>query len=587
MTSIKQSTPAFLRDLLSGYNWVSTSSHSPELIVPLSTNAVPTAFQAAQLEACIEVLEAPINEIQSEIDLLRSAAASLEGKMAHLENIRLDYRAALSPIRHLPSEILVEILRWTLKKQTEPTAADPCHVFEFNVFKIAAGPWHLGQVCSSWRDAVQFLCPDIWSMLEITWQHKRSEKGDMLIPAPKKDMMALLNRALERSQNHRLDFFFNCWGFHEEATNNRTDELEEMSQCFDLLLTQSKRWGSVELTIVPSSLHRLSLVRGRIDRVEDVYLTCAPNAMPGAMHTFEIAPKLKTLDLTGMHAEAHIPFPAENLVIFSDARRLPEHDTVPKYLDIIASAPNLLEFMYHHHSVVPQSPGPYHPQIVHQSLQTLSASLGGLLCSLVLPALTQMTLASIKAEEDVMVCPVDALFHLYDLVVRSHCSLTTLTFIDAIMDEDLLPILQLSPQLVSLSFQDKQSSRASDTTMVSLFIDMTETVRVGDALHHTLLPCLKELEILLDNVEFDRVKYLDVDFVEMIVSQRILLCSRMLEYLRIDVIGRAFEVPISKNGGLEELKRLGDNGLDLQLDLADWDERVLQVSALPHTPDDD
>ncbi|PBK84909.1 hypothetical protein ARMGADRAFT_1067202 [Armillaria gallica] len=534
MTSIKQPTPAFLRYLLSRYDWVSTFSHSPELIALLSTNAVPTAFQTAQLEACIEVLDAPINEIQSEIDLLRNAAASLEAKMARLKDIRHDYRAVLSPIRHLPSEILVEILRWMPKEQTEHSGADPYHVLGFNVFKIAAGPWHLGQVCSSWRDAVQFLCPDIWSTLEITSQRKRSEKGDMLIPAPKKDMLALLNRALERSQNHCLDFFFKCWGFHEEAADNRTDEPEEMSQCFDLLLTQSKRWGSVELAIVPSFLPRLSLVRGRIDRVEDVYLTCAPNAMRGAMDTFAIAPKLKTLDLTGMHAEAHIPFPAENLVKFSDARRLPEHDTVPKYLDTIASAP--MEFTYHHHSVVPQSPGPYHPQIVHQSLQTLSASLGGLLCSLVLPALTQMTLASVKAEEDVM---------------------------------------------------DKESSRASDTTMVSLFIDMTKTVHVGDALHHTLLPCLKELEILLDNVEFDRVKYLDVDFVEMIVSRRALYCSQMLEYLRIDVIGRAFEVPISGNGGLEELKRLGDNGLDFQLDLADWDERVLQVSALPRTPDDD
>ncbi|SJL11986.1 uncharacterized protein ARMOST_15400 [Armillaria ostoyae] len=116
---------------------------------------------------------------------------------------------------------------------------------------------------------------------------------------------------------------------------------------------------------------------------------------------------------------------------------------------------------------------------------------------------------------------------------------------------------------------------------------MTETVRVGDTLHHTLLPCLKYLEFVLDDIEFDRVNYLDIDFVEMIVSRCVPLGSQMLEFLRIVVVGRAFEVPISDNGGLEELKRLGDNGLDLQLDLADWDERVLQASALPRKPDDD
>ncbi|KAK0197712.1 hypothetical protein F5146DRAFT_995344 [Armillaria mellea] len=366
----------------------------------------------------------------------------------------------------------------------------------------------------------------------MTWQRKLPEKGDSLIAAPKKDMLALLNRALERTQNQRLDFFFKCRGFLEEKAHNRNDEPEEISQCFHLLLTHSKRWRSVELAIVSSFLPWLSLVRGKIDRVEDVYLTCAPNVKPGTIDVFEFPPKLKTLDLTGMHAEAYILFPAENLVAFSDTRPLPEHDTVPKYLDIIASAPNLLEFTCHHYSVVPDSPGPYHPQIVHQSLRTLSASLGALFCSLVLPALTYMTLAPVKAEEEVVACPTDALFHLYDLSYRSQCSLTTLTFIDAIMDEDLLPILQLSPQL--------------------------------------------ELEILLSNVEMTRVEYLDFDFVEMIVSRRVPLGSQMLEYLRIDVIGQEFVVPMSYDGGLEELNRLGDNGLDFQLDIADWEKRILE-----------
>ncbi|SJL13360.1 uncharacterized protein ARMOST_16802 [Armillaria ostoyae] len=288
-----------------------------------------------------------------------------------------------------------------------------------------------------------------------------------------------------------------------------------------------------------------------------------------------------------MHTEAHIPFPAENLVLFSDARRLPDHDTVPRYLDIIASAPNLSDFSYHHYSVVPQPPGPYHPQIVHQSLQKLSASLEALLCSLVVPALTQMILASIKSEQDVTVCTRDALFHLHNLVVRSNCSLTTLTFIGATLDENLLPILRLSPQLVSLSFQDKQWSRDSVATMESLLLVMRETIRVGDALHHTLLPCLKHLEIVLQNVEFDTASYLDVDFVQMAVSPRAPLGSQMLESLRVVVEGRAFEVPFRNNGGLEELKRLGDGGLDLQLDLDDWDERVLLASALPHNPHDD
>ncbi len=183
--------------MLSRYDWISVSSHSPELVALVPTKAIPTAFQAAHLEASIEVLDAPITELQGEIDLLRNAAASLEAKMTWLKDIRRDYRASLSTI--LPSEILAEILRWTPKEQTQLTAVDPYHVFGFNMFKITKGPWHLGQVYSSWRDAVQFLCHEIWSTLKITWQRKRSEEEDIMIPAPKKDMLAFLNWVSERS----------------------------------------------------------------------------------------------------------------------------------------------------------------------------------------------------------------------------------------------------------------------------------------------------------------------------------------------------------------------------------------------------
>ncbi|KAK0221293.1 hypothetical protein IW262DRAFT_890077 [Armillaria fumosa] len=578
MTSRNQSICTFLCDLLSRYDWISTFSHSPELSTLLSTNAIPTDFQVVQLKASIKRLDAPITQIQSIIDVLQNAAVSLETMMERLKDIRRDHRAALSPIRRLPPEILVEILRWTPEEQTEVVHPGPYHVFGFNPFEIRAGPWYLGQVCSSWRDAIRSLCPEIWSTLKITYPDKHSEKEGSMISSPKKDIVALLDQALERSQNRRLDFYFRCWGFDNEDSDNPVEEPKELSQCFDRLLTHSKRWGSVELALVPSFLSRLSLVRGRVDRVEDVYLTCLPNPMHGIIDAFEIAPKLKTLDLLGVHDIADISFPGENLIVFSHGTPLPVHDTVPKYLEIISSVPNLLEFShYHYSSAVPESPSVSHPQIVHQSLQTLSTSLGALIDSLVLPGLTRMTLASVKSCDNGIMCPRDALSHLHNLIVRSQCSLTTLILVDAIMDENLLHILRLSPQLMSLCFECKQPSEDSDATIKSLFLDMSETSHVGDALHHTLLPRLKILEFVLYNVEFDSVNYLDVEFVEMVLSRRGPVSTQRLEILRIAVEGRGIYLPFKDDGslGLEKIKRLRDDGLDLQLDLDDLDECLL------------
>ncbi|KAK0221285.1 hypothetical protein IW262DRAFT_1481684 [Armillaria fumosa] len=103
--------------------------------------------------------------------------------MTRLKDVRRDYCSALSPIWHLPSEILIEILRRMPKEWMQLTAMEPYHVFGFNVFKIAEEQWQLGQ-------------------------HKLSEDESGMVPAPKKDMPALFNRMLERSQNHRLNFFF-------------------------------------------------------------------------------------------------------------------------------------------------------------------------------------------------------------------------------------------------------------------------------------------------------------------------------------------------------------------------------------------
>ncbi|KAK0429548.1 hypothetical protein EV421DRAFT_1745394 [Armillaria borealis] len=447
------STQAFLEDLLSRYAWISAFSHSPELTTLIRTNTAPTTFQATRLQALFSGLDAPITDIQSEIDLLQNATAALETQMFQLKSIRRDYQTALSPICHLPTEILLEIFRWTQKELPEPGSTDnSAHICGFNVFSIAEGPWYLGQ--RSGRD---------WRT-EVDVPHRSVGEDDEQTVPVLKNMVALLERALERSQERRLDFFFMHEGF-DEASAERSDEQllehEAMNQCFDLLLTHSKRLRSIELIIPPPLLSRLSLVHGRVDQIEDIYLECISvlNTPPGTIDAFEIAPNLQYFHLEDMHPEVNVLFPTDNLVSFVDGRRLPDHDTAPRYLDIIASAHNLLDFSYHHHSLIPESPGPYSAPVPNASLRVLSASLGTFLSGLVIPNLTNMTLTS-GCDDDgnqswpqtPIYCPRDSLSHLHSLLVVSQCSLTELCFVDATMDDNLLPILQLCPRLVILDF---------------------------------------------------------------------------------------------------------------------------------------
>ncbi|KAK0221305.1 hypothetical protein IW262DRAFT_1459474 [Armillaria fumosa] len=466
MTSSNQSTCAFLGDLLSRYDGISTYNLSPELSTLVSSNAAPTIFQATQLKASIEDLNESITEIQNKVDLLQNAAASLEMKMEWLKDIRRHYRAALSPIHRLPAEVLVEILSWTPKTYMElrNTPDDPqsYYVHGFDVFKISEGPWYLGQVCSSWRHVVRFLCPGIWLRLNIGCP---LDPEDITVPAPRKGMVGRLNQVLECGRNHCLDFFFISYR-HGMENPEELVEPQEVIQCFDLLLTHSNHWGSVEFEIDPFFIPRLSQVCRRVDRLENVHVMCTPDAMPGTMDAFKLAPKLEVMDLAGMHAEANILFPKENLSFFSDARPISGHNAVQR--------------------TIPESPSEYHPQIVHQSLQTLSTPLGPLIDS-----------------------------------------------------------------ARSLFFMWTRPLKESDVATKSLFLGMTETARVGDALHHTLVPCLDFLDLTISLVEFDTVDFLDARFVEMVASWHTLLSSRILDMVRIDISGRQFHLPFMDDDDFE------------------------------------
>ncbi|PBK79608.1 hypothetical protein ARMGADRAFT_1040667 [Armillaria gallica] len=356
------------------------------------------------------------------------------------------------------------------------------------------------------------------------------QEGDQqTVPVLKKNLVALLERALEHSQAHRLDFFFRHQGF-DETSGERSDEqlLENkvMNQCFDLLLTHSKRWRSIELIIPPPLLSHLSLVHGKVNQIEDVYLTCTRNSAPArTIDAFEIAPKLQNFFLEDMHPDVDVLFPTDNLVSFVDGRRLPDHDTAPKYVDIIASAHNLLEFSYHHYSLIPESPGPYSPPIPNASLQVLSASLGTFLSSLVLPNLTDLTLTSGCKDDGTqsrpqapIYCPRDSLSHLHSLITVSQCSLTELRFVDATMDDNLLPILRLCPRLVILDFVWNLwgTSLSSQFVVHRLVIEMSETIQVEEEYRYALLPCLKELKFDFKEVPLRSITFLGMDdFVDM------------------------------------------------------------------------
>ncbi|KAK0230211.1 hypothetical protein IW262DRAFT_385369 [Armillaria fumosa] len=153
--------------------------------------------------------------------------------------------------------VFPQISRWrsysVRGKITDPDPVPRKEVYGFNVFAIREGPWHLGQVCRSWRNVIETLCPELWANMsvEIPW-HEVSLKADAALE--------VLRIILERSRNHPLDFHL-VYNYYPNPPE-KDGISQAMERCFHMMVAHSKRWRVVEMMLDSDILpqHTLSSV---------------------------------------------------------------------------------------------------------------------------------------------------------------------------------------------------------------------------------------------------------------------------------------------------------------------------------------
>ncbi|PBK65141.1 hypothetical protein ARMSODRAFT_1053081 [Armillaria solidipes] len=142
LTSTMESARASLDQRVAKFDWMSTITHSPDITALFHSNDLPPPLQSVNLKASTNRLEHASREIQAGLDLLWNAVASLEAQMSRVRSLQHDCRIVLFPIRRVPAEIVMEILRhtWTAVDDSEET-----HVSGFNVSTIAEAHSILGK----------------------------------------------------------------------------------------------------------------------------------------------------------------------------------------------------------------------------------------------------------------------------------------------------------------------------------------------------------------------------------------------------------------------------------------------------------
>ncbi|KAK0436783.1 hypothetical protein EV421DRAFT_1830901 [Armillaria borealis] len=377
------------------------------------------------------------------------------------------------------------------------------------------------------------------------------------------NLVEILRIVLERSRNHPLSFSFRFHGTEVEES-----DIPEIEQCFDTMITHSKRWEAVDLTIPPGLVPRLSRIRGKIDWLTEMCLCCPYDLQHGDIHAFEIAPALEQLYLKGIHQAANIHFPTSNLVSFSDARSFAGDRLTPEYLHIIKSSPKLRSFSYNDYGVQGLDILPLvRPSVMSPSVEELSTSSPMFMRSLVLPSLKDVTLSTNAhekdMEEEVMSCPVGALGALHEMLLQSRCSLSRLCLIDAVLDANLTNIIRLMPSLQEIMINFNEWVDEYDPIMQSLVTQLSEVSLVDGSLQHSVVPSLQSIRVYLFNVRYSHVSFINSAFVDMVASRlrRPSDAPRLTEfYLHMSGLGGSFDLDEEAENVLASLK---DEGLRL------------------------
>ncbi|KAK7024911.1 F-box domain-containing protein [Favolaschia claudopus] len=180
------------------------------------------------------VLDSKISPLKAELDKL------LEERNALDVEIR-KHEGAISPLRHLPTEILSLIFTY---------AVHPAEPFSFFAYQLSSfmdmksGPLPLSAVCSRWR-RIALSQSSLWTFFPLNFQEELPES------VPFEEVLSAVKIHVDRSRNAPLSLAF--FAFYEYGLT----ELER--QVLDLLTPHVARWEEVVFHGTPAMYESLCI----------------------------------------------------------------------------------------------------------------------------------------------------------------------------------------------------------------------------------------------------------------------------------------------------------------------------------------
>ncbi|KAK0203593.1 hypothetical protein DFS33DRAFT_1383850 [Desarmillaria ectypa] len=220
--------------------------------------------------------------LDTEIDYLSERLDAVQKKRDEITSMEKTFQKFLSPVRVMPSEILMEIFN-NVARNSE---------VENGVVKEAA--WTLSHVCHSWR-VVALACRELWSTISISISDYNIKNGETL--------PVLLQTVLERSGNRLLNVSLTLELTHSDSISEEDALTDAQRGAIKMLFNESTRWLSASLSIPSGTVADLLYPRPTLPALVSLRLQTRQRWAQQAYNGPDISlwcPHLTSLSLLGV-----------------------------------------------------------------------------------------------------------------------------------------------------------------------------------------------------------------------------------------------------------------------------------------------
>ncbi|KAJ7288920.1 hypothetical protein C8J57DRAFT_1643233 [Mycena rebaudengoi] len=264
----------------------------------LRSNRVPLETSISQFQSVLTSSPATLAEYDAEIERLQSLLQKTISDRATLHAYTEGCRSALSPIRRLPAELLVEIFATALIESDGPTARTTTPQQEMRRLS-KHNLLRLSQVNFWWR-GIAIGTPMLWSTITINMRQWKSFGGGKF---SRDAALGLISLSLERGGNFPLKI---------EVKGGAT--LPDVRLVLEKLMQQFFQWREVAMSATASAFRLLSAAKGSLPRLKTLRI-CVLNgaSLPSQVDVFETALRLSDLTIRGQARNLPVTLPWRQL----------------------------------------------------------------------------------------------------------------------------------------------------------------------------------------------------------------------------------------------------------------------------------